>query len=1026
MTTAGTGYGSLKYASPTQRALGTITDENFKKVADDQAALLSEMQGDITYMASQLRKTQAAVDQADENVIQQLQDLFDDILVLLGGGGDTGLDFGDLKYYFQAMGALFDLTDANGNLIVPVNLFQAAENFINNYVIPTGNWQAYMDEVTDESLASMVNLLGGIPIIGQAAEQLAQIIAENRDNTDLLNSYLTDMWNTMNLQNQDQWTAFWAQFNTLWNSIQILFQPLDDAMATALAPVLDALSQWNAQNAEDTQSFIDQWNAWIAGISEATGGEQLDIGNTQQILVDIFTILGEPPGLGTGLTADEWATNWVTEVAANNAAWTNWVNSLASSVGIPVSNLTNEQTDYQTDSGFDDPASVELGDDPAWSRDAGVGRTAPGSLKLVADGSFHSVRGNNVPVAEDNQVNLSVWVKWENLTGSGLPIQLRLRLDDGTEETLASIPNLTVSSDWVQLQGSKVIDIGITNAWTRLVVTETAATGTIWFDDAPDVKTLTLISMEWVRGLSDWNNEYTASQDAFATMLTSWWTALTTPAQSSTDIWDAIDAAMVTYYNTNTAINSEQSATFTQILKSLGYDPTTGLQSPGTIDGLGESWTQLGAALSGDLADSGQWSWLAQIMITWFGISSNAHSIGVDNSNTLGIRNNVPSFVGLDNTSEANMPVTGVNFTSPIGININQADATAIGLIRCANASTKGSLSFLCAAPSTGTLTAFYINAFKLDPATGILVYLWSQDVHNLVPTSKGWVQYVFTTAQRIDVNPGDVLAFEFQGVCSNSPSAIVAMYGQVSGVPNHPTAVLPNVGGARLAPGTAPPSSNIAALGWEALPNAPYVAVEIVGDITQIYPPNPVTITSTGTSSYTISPWLDTGDFVDVIALGDGGGGEGELGGATGYGGTGGSWASRRLVVGTDIAKGGTLNFNIGSGGAGGPYFTAGTDGTGTTVQYTKPGVGVQTITAAAGFGGNHTLGYSHNTLGQGLAPSPNPYTFEGQDYYGGTDQYLNYPGNVPGGGGQGAQPFAYGTAGARGQVWLMESQAT
>lgn len=719
----------------------------------------------------------------------------------------------------------------------------------------------------------------------------------------------------------------------------------------------------------------------------------------------------------TGIDLSSWEA-LTQSLAAQSSAAQQFVESLLAQLVALLNPLLGieEQQNLLAAGAFADAAALAVG--TGWSWDGTTGKTANGSAKATASGITMGLLSNEIAVAEGQILALSVWLKWSGVTASGQAFKLDINKYNGTAltgtTTIAFTNNpATNQASWQQLSGSYTIPADVTSVKVRLVVQNTSA-GSVWFDDATATKT-TLLQQQ-AQELQDAAN---ANSAAFATLLNSWWTTITTPAQTWRDLLAALDSAWETYVETNSDIVADEWATITDIINGiLGVNPDNGLISPGKVEGLGDSWTHIGAALSGDVTNAGDWAWLAQIMITWFGVSSTAHTMAVDNTNTLGIRNNVPAYVGLDNTSESNMPHTGVDFSTAVTATINSTTTSVIGLVRCQHDDIKGAISFLAARPAG----ALYVNAYKLDQSTNDLIYLWSSaDIRLLVPTTKDWARYVFTGGDEIPVDPGDVLAFEFQHAAT---SGTMAIYGQASGLPNHPSAILKNVGGTRAAPGTSPPSADVDSADWVFGAAAPYVAVEIVGTAGQTYPPLQYAYTTPGVTTQDIAAWAQ---FVDLIALGDGGGGEGELGFATGYGGTGGEWATTTLEVGVDIKAESTLTITVGPGGAGGPYFTAGDDGDGTTIEYIAPDDSPHTLTAAGGFGGNHAFGMSHNTLGAGLAPDPQNTTYEGVTYLGGAIQLLNYPGypgNTPGGGGAGGQPFQYGAAGARGQAWTVERQ--
>ena len=195
MTAAVNGaYGSYNYQSPESRALSSITQESYDY--RDQGKLINKLTGDVSYLASYMRKMQQGIDSANQNVVQQLQSLINDFLVIIGGGGDTGFDFGDLKYVLQAIGALFGF---GPGLSLPINLGQAASHFFSEYVLGLANFEESINVIIDSALATILDIFGEVPILGQAAQGLAVFITGLRDgiNTtiDNLGDLISDLWN---------------------------------------------------------------------------------------------------------------------------------------------------------------------------------------------------------------------------------------------------------------------------------------------------------------------------------------------------------------------------------------------------------------------------------------------------------------------------------------------------------------------------------------------------------------------------------------------------------------------------------------------------------------------------------------------------------------------------------------------------------------------------------------------------------------------------------------------------------------
>lgn len=514
--------------------------------------------------------------------------------------------------------------------------------------------------------------------------------------------------------------------------------------------------------------------------------------------------------------------------------------------------------------------------------------------------------------------------------------------------------------------------------------------------------------------------------------LTGWWSSVVAQQNANQAFSDAIKTAIDSYAGWDTFWAQFSAAWNTWIAVSLqapsfdvngflasmfGIDPATGLTGQNQIAGLSDQFNQIGAAFSGDTTNSGDWTWLANIMVNWFDISTLAHTTSVNNANTLDIQDNKPFIYGLEATTESNI------LWSP------KPDAIALGVgadlftfVRCAQTSVKNTVAF--EAGSTLLPTSFLVNVYKVDFANSKLAFLGQNTGLEAELGLRGWIEpSAFATA----VEPGDVIAVCFL-VPSGPSGASVTLYGVSASDPSAPrsTINLPAIAATGTPPGGSPYTADVpfSALTFDNS-NVPYVGLETSAPPPPTYPDFTTTITTPGTTTFTPDPWAL---HLDLIGLGGGGNGEGELLGATGYGGTGGTWEATTLTVGVDIEAGTPItvvvaprNPDSGPGGTT-PYFDHGFDGLPTTFTWTKPDTTTGTLTCAGGFGGNHTLGLSHNTLSFGLGPGDE--TYNGVTYVGGAERITAGPGNFPGGGGWGAQPFEYGQPGAAGVAVIVERQ--
>lgn len=233
MTSAMGGY---QYESTTARALGSITIESYDH--RDQGKTISKLITDVSYMAGLQRKMQKGIDDANENFVQQIQGLIVDFLVILGGGGDTGFDFGDLKYILQAIGSLFGLSPG---MPFPINLFSAAWHFFSNYIFPVGNFQELINQIIDSAIATMLDIFGEIPIVGQAVQQLAVFISNIRD---LLNPAIEALENLFAAFGGDFSNLSLGPFQGIWDTLVKLFNSITEPIAELLSPIFAMISSW--------------------------------------------------------------------------------------------------------------------------------------------------------------------------------------------------------------------------------------------------------------------------------------------------------------------------------------------------------------------------------------------------------------------------------------------------------------------------------------------------------------------------------------------------------------------------------------------------------------------------------------------------------------------------------------------------------------------------------------------------------------------------------------------------------------
>lgn len=236
-------YGAYKYQSTESRTLGSITQDSFDY--RDQAKLLSQLTGDISYMSAYMRKMQKGIDDANQNFVQQFQSLINDMAVIFGGGqGDTGFEWGDFGNLLQMVGALFGFDAETG---VPNNANAAAGYFISQYFLSNQSWQDVVDYSVDNSIAGAISIFGEIPILGQSIEQLGVILSQMRDTNYTINTVLNQFFSSFGIT-PDHPTNTWSDlFNGLFGLYDGLAALFSDTNYGQFQPIFEQMQRWDQQ-----------------------------------------------------------------------------------------------------------------------------------------------------------------------------------------------------------------------------------------------------------------------------------------------------------------------------------------------------------------------------------------------------------------------------------------------------------------------------------------------------------------------------------------------------------------------------------------------------------------------------------------------------------------------------------------------------------------------------------------------------------------------------------------------------------
>lgn len=392
------------------------------------------------------------------------------------------------------------------------------------------------------------------------------------------------------------------------------------------------------------------------------------------------------------------------------------------------------------------------------------------------------------------------------------------------------------------------------------------------------------------------------------------------------------------------------------------------------------------------------------------GQAQSAVQMGELNSAVLAIRNNKSIMSGIDETEESNFLLTDLfsGGTDPTDVISATASSVPVAYWRAEEDAKKGFISWF--GKGFANVTALYLDVYKANYETSTWDLIHTSP-NQIILADTGWKYMVYSIADeadRLDTVAGDVLgvAWRVEGTGTHS----IAGKSAGSWLPDHPTVHPAKPASVRTG------SGSLAFTSTTYSGDIPWFGIGIItGDIVPpVLSPRKQTFDTAGAFTYTIPEQFRVqGCIIDIVLLGDGGGGSAAAGAP---GGDCGDWHAVSLVYGVDIPLGTTtLTGVVGPGGVGGSIANInGGNGTGTSVVV--PGYG--TITAAGGAASG-----APGFFGQGVVP----FTHNDVVYQGGAEATVpGQAGFAPGGGGGSWATFS-GAAGpgARGQVWFVARQS-
>lgn len=317
---------------------------------------------------------------------------------------------------------------------------------------------------------------------------------------------------------------------------------IEDTLDQALDGVVDAVMNLTGIDISGPVALLEQ----LLSIPLAFLGGSTSLGDAVDVLGQFFPFLpGANPGSFDPAAA---ASAFITEILAPTgllAAWSELYQRITGSSGaldelgdlfqdglfgqiaagrlgqVSLASIDNLNPETLDNPGFDTDASIRDNDEAEW--DGTFGRTRPGSMKMIGDGTTKTAVSNPLKVVQNRQVNVSIWTYFQNVTAVAGTTPIRLSVDAYNTAAIPTDPPQFVASTlipapsiaspagnssavpgnvggWILISGSYTVPAGVDRIVNKVQVTSDCTAGTVHFDDGSR-KRAGLMPKEYVNGL---------------------------------------------------------------------------------------------------------------------------------------------------------------------------------------------------------------------------------------------------------------------------------------------------------------------------------------------------------------------------------------------------------------------------------------------------------------------------------------------------------------------------------------------
>ncbi|QNJ55338.1 minor tail protein [Gordonia phage LittleFella] len=162
--------------------LKQIAQQKYNK---DFAVNMVQVNNTLTSLSKYLIVMQQGIDDLNRDIVEQIRDFIQELIIIFNGGNfsELGLDWGHLKYVFQAIGAFFGFPTWNGG--TAWSPMQMVSNFFSNFLSGLSGFGNFIHNAFDSAIDFILGLLSWIPGVGSVREKFAGAINKASETADI-------------------------------------------------------------------------------------------------------------------------------------------------------------------------------------------------------------------------------------------------------------------------------------------------------------------------------------------------------------------------------------------------------------------------------------------------------------------------------------------------------------------------------------------------------------------------------------------------------------------------------------------------------------------------------------------------------------------------------------------------------------------------------------------------------------------------------------------------------------------------